>query len=265
MTHQRRVWRSSLPRGEFLASAILLPALILGGCGGDREPSATSELDPVTADAGQGSQSAVPGSTPRQPADGLEAVIDVERQSVQGRFRHLRFEARLTGEGHAEASFERSIGMTLVSTVSGPRLGALEWRGTTLDGSGPLTVEEMDAAEHFASRIKADHLALIPLDLSCQAGADQLDPAIGAALLLPWQVLLKYQPQGEIPTPPQAAAESQCQHLLRPLDAIDPNKAPSPAVVALTIEHPVPMATGYFPLDLDGIADAKASEDNSDG
>ncbi len=238
---------------------------ILPACGGGEEgsdSSARGASDPVTVRQTQEDNSLL---RPEAPPEGLQATIDVDGQSVDGRFNRLRFKARLTGEGQATASFERVAGMTLVSTITGPRQGTLEWRGTTLDGVGSLTLEELEATAHFADRIKAEVLALIPLDLACRPGADELDPAIGAALLLPWQILLKYQPEGEIPTPPQAATRSQCQYALSPLEAIDPKRTPSPSVVGLSTEQPVPMAIGYFPFDREGIKEPAAITNESNG
>lgn len=205
-------------------------------------------------------QAGVPPGDRVLPPEGLRAVINVEDQSVSGRFRSLRFEARLTGEERASATFERIEGMTLVATIDGPKTGTLEWRGASLDGFGPATDDELEVMAHYADRLKADELALIPLDLACLPGADELDPAVGAALLLPWQVLLKYQPEGEIPTPREAAASSQCQYLFSPLDAVDMGRVPSPSVVALSTEQPVPAAVGYFPFDREGIPDTPAAE-----
>lgn len=206
------------------------------------------------------------GTAPRAPAlppEGLQAVIDIEDQSVSGRFRSLRFEARLMSEGQATASFERVSGMTLVATIEGPKRGTLEWRGASLDGFGPATPDEVEVMAHYADRLKADELALIPLDLACLPGTDDLDPAVGAALLFPWQVLLKYQPAGEIPTPREAAASSQCQYLFSPLDAVDMGRVPSPSVVALSTEQPVPATVGYFPFDRLGIPDTLAAEEEN--
>lgn len=236
--------------------AALLMALALVACGDRSEPGAATDVASAPPDDASITLSS-------ENPDGLQATIDVEQQAVRGRFRRLRFEASLTGTGQAIASFERISGMTLIATIGGPKTGTLEWRGTTLDGFGPATAEEQEVMAHYADRLKADELALIPLDLACRPGADELDPAVGAALVLPWQILLKYQPQGEIPTPAQAAAASQCQHLLSPTDAVDPQRTPSPSVVALLSERPVPMAIGYLPLDREGVSQATAGVDDA--
>lgn len=239
-------------------SALILLLLAGVGCGdqGSVEPPAAGARS-TAATAATGSPTAL---TPSQPPQGLEAAINVEDHSVAGRFNRLRFEARLDGQGQAVATFERVAGMTLVSTVDGPRQATLQWRSTTVDGFGPLSDDESEAVAHFADRLKADELARIPLDLACRPGAAELDPAVGAALLLPWQVLLKYQPEGEIPTPREAATSSQCQYLFSPLDAVDMGRVPSPSVVALSTEQPVPAAVGYFPFDREGIPDTPAAE-----
>lgn len=238
--------------------AALLIALALVACGGESEPAPAADVASAPPDDASITLSS-------ENPDGLQATIDVEQQAVRGRFRRLRFEARSTGEGQATASFERISGMTLVATIGGPKTGTLKWRGTTLDGFGPATAEEIEAMAHYADRLKADELALIPLDLACRPGAEELDPAVGAALVLPWQMLLKYQPEGEIPTPPQAAAESQCQHLRSPLDAVDPQRTPSPSVVALSGEQPVPMSVGYLPFDLEGFPQPPPAREDGDG
>lgn len=240
-------------------SALILLLLAGVGCGDQG-----SSVEPPAAGARSTSVTAATGSPTAlalsQPPQGLEAAINFENHSVAGRFNRLRFEARLVGQGQAVATFERVAGMTLVSTVDGPRQATLQWRGTTVDGFGPLSDDESQSIAHFADRLKVDELARIPLDLACLPGTAELDPAVGAALLLPWQVLLKYQPEGEIPTPREAAASSQCQYLFSPLDAVDMGRVPSPSVVALSTEQPVPAAVGYFPFDREGIPDTPAAE-----
>ena len=256
--------RSLVGKESLLIAAAVLAVLFTAACDANDEPS-TSTSGPVKSDAVDTTPRAGQATSSTSPLDGLEATIDVDGQSVQGRFNRLRFEARLTGEGEATASFERVAGMTLVSTVSGPHQGRVEWRGTILDGFGELTLEEAESAAHFADRIKADVLALIPLDLACQEGAEQLDPAIGAALLLPWQILLKYQPEGEIPTSTEVAANSRCHHLHRPLDGLEQPRAASPSIVYLSGERPFPMATGYLPLDSKGFVSPDAQDQTDDG
>lgn len=245
-------WR--LGRG-FRWGVLPIAWLLTAGCGGDHGADARTPAAELTKN-----QTGTAPRVPALPPEGLQAAIDIEDQSVSGRFRSLRFEARSVGKGQATASFERVSGMTLVATIEGPKRGTLEWRGASLDGFGPATTEELEVMAHYADRLKADELALIPLDLACLPGADELDPAVGAALLLPWQVLLKYQPEGEIPTPREAAASSQCQYLFSPLDAVDMGRVPSPSVVALSTEQPVPAAVGYFPFDREGIPDTPAAE-----
>src|SRR5690606_6745611 len=116
----------------------------------------------------------------------------------------------------------------------------------------------------FAAWLKADELARIPLDLACLPGAEALDPAIGAALVLPWQVLLKYQPDGEIPTPPEAAAASTCRHLAPPTGAVDAQRSPAATLLALTREQPFAMAVGYLPLDGEGFPVGPVAPEDAD-
>ena len=65
--------------------------------------------------------------------------------------------------------------------------------GVALDGYGPLTEEQRSALESVVSTDLALALGVIPLELGCMLTSDTFpaDPRV-AALLLPWQLLLKH-------------------------------------------------------------------------
>lgn len=240
----------------------LLIAVVLSvSCGGKSEGSAR-ELGEETASGSTASSRAGASSGVQEvTTERLQATIDTAAQRVEGRFERLRFSAQRTGAEQAKANFERIENQTLVAVISGPESGYLEWQGTQLDGFGPLSADEAEVFAHLASRFNHERLALIPLDLACQAGADDLDPAVGAALLLPWQMLIKYRGSETEIEIDAAASASYCQHLRRPLEAVDRERIASPSVVALTMEQPMPMATGFFPLDSLGVANERPSNE----
>jgi hypothetical protein len=130
----------------------------------------------------------------------------------------------------------------------GPRRGELSWRGRRLRGGPPLAPADAAALDELARSPLAGALARVPLDLACRPGADELHPALGSALLLPWQMVLAYATVDVPAAVREAAGRSECQHF-RGLSEPTAGRVPSPAVVALSFEAPLPVAAGYFPFD----------------
>lgn len=184
-------------------------------------------------------------------AERLRADIDPARQRVSGERAAVRFEAERAGAAGARARFEGNREV-LTAVIEGPRRGAILWKDVTIRGMGARAAPELQALAEIEKSFPPRTLALIALDLACAPGADKLDPAVGAALLMPWQMLLKYRASTRAIAPRTLAAESACQHFRRPADERDPRRTPSPTVVALTFERPIPMAVGYFPFDGEG-------------
>jgi hypothetical protein len=162
-------------------------------------------------------------------------------------------------EGTAEARYRLSgpsdpFGEVTV-TIQGPDAGSISYGGLTIDGYGPLTGEEREALEALASSPLADALAMVPLDLACQEGADDLPPEVGAALLMPWQMLLKYLVPERLEVIHAYADRSVCSYFPSLDEPIEDRKpAPSPSIMMLSYETVIPLVYGHFPFDGEGQA-----------
>ncbi len=180
---------------------------------------------------------------------GLHATIDIGKQMVSGSFGGVRFIAERTGKSTARAVFEVRDDLTVTTIIEGPEDGRIELGGLTIDGYGSLTEPEQRALDELLASDLWRALALIPLDLACRPEAPDLEPVVGAALLMPMQMLLKYRFPDLEAELHRLARRSECGHFRGVLSEPDPAKVPSPNVVALTFEQPIPMALGYFPFD----------------
>ncbi|HMV69916.1 MAG TPA: hypothetical protein PKA64_23955, partial [Myxococcota bacterium] len=97
----------------------------------------------------------------------------------------------------------------------------------------------------------ADGLARVPLDLGC---ADTLlDEAAMAALLAPWQLVLKHDPR-RLATIRAAAAASRCAWFSEPT-AATPEAKPPTGNLLLGRDAPIPVVVGWLPVDADGEAE----------
>lgn len=234
------------------AVAVLLALGAVGGCGGDGEgPEAVGEAVVEPAPGEEHAQAAGAG-----PAFRLRAEIDPRRGQVEGSLEGVGFEAGAEGETGARARFwwEGEEDSALAVAIEGPAAGSMEWKGVRLDGYGALSAAEEEALVDLEQALPATTVARIALDLACREGAEELSPAVGAALLMPTQMALKYRtPSSHLAEAiARMAHQSECQYLRGPLDTIDPERAPAPGVVALSGESPLPMAAGYFPFDGEG-------------
>ena len=234
--------------------ALLLATAGCGGCG-DERPNAgeeSGESFPIVIYSTPEPEAPPTPEKTRKP--GLTAIIDSGSQRVEGSYDGVRFTAELVDAGQARARFESDEGALLAVDIRGPRSGALEWNGATIDGKGAPTGPEIELLKDLHAKLSTTTLALIALDLACEPEAETLDPAVGAALLLPFQMQLYYRlPPAEVESAIRGAAlRSRCQHFRRPTEAIDPERSPASSIVALDAEQPGPVAYGYFPFSFRG-------------
>lgn len=216
-----------------ITASLVVLTLLATGCRGDDGAAATSAVA-------------------RTPAGGsLVAAVDPGAQRVDGRYGEIRFAVERAGDAGATARFWIEGGVEVVAAIEGPRRGELHWSGHRLRGGPALSPEAAATVAALARSPLATALAAIPLDLACRPGADGLDPALGAALLLPWQMVLGYATADVPAAVRSAAASSECEHFSRPLSTPSPGRRPSPTIVALAEEQPLPVAHGYFPFVLE--------------
>jgi PKD repeat protein len=190
---------------------------------------------------------------------------------VAGLYGAVRFAASPRGEAGATARFSlepsrsggseqgtASQGLSAqgggtvleVEVLDGTR-GRLTFAGRTLDGDGALTAEEEAALRELASSALFPAVALAPLDLACSEASAQVEPRVMAALLLPWQAVLKYLTAERVAQVEAFASASRCRYFTalspEPLDS-----RPAPLLPALSNGRAVPASYGYLPLDAHG-------------
>jgi hypothetical protein len=186
-----------------------------------------------------------------------ELVLDPpgEDGGISGSYGSVRFSATPEEEGKARARYwltRRSEEITI--HINDYDVGEITWNGLAIDGYGVLTGEEEQALGELAASELADALAMIPLDLACHQGAADLGPAVGAALLMPWQMILKYLKANPAEVAEELASRSSCTYFADTMTLVEDMNVPSPAVVMLSPTRPIPAAFGYFPFDGEGAA-----------
>jgi hypothetical protein len=229
-------------RAELSAALLLLAALLPACRNGEAAPAAAGAADGADGPA-------------RPPAAGAEtdlaAEIDPDARRVSGRHGAVRFVAEREGDAGARARYWIEDGPEVTASIEGPRTGELLWRGHHLRGGPPLPPDAAAALDELTHSPLATALAAIPLDLACRPRAEELDPSLGAALLLPWQMVLAYATDDVSAAVRESAGGSKCGHFRGPSEPGSPDRVPSPAIVALSFEAPLPVALGYFPFELE--------------
>lgn len=155
----------------------------------------------------------------------------------------VRFGATADGDG-ATGWLEASSGSRAEVVLTDPDTMTLTWEGVQLDGAGALTSEEQDALQALDARF-GDALGLVPLWLGCDDAA--LDPASVAALLVPWQAVLKYLEPDRDAAIKAIADQTACAWFLDPVVGWEGTRTND--TVRLSHEVPVPDVFGFFPFD----------------
>jgi hypothetical protein len=158
----------------------------------------------------------------------------------------VSFEAKLESEGAGSASL--TVGSdTVEAAFDSSGLMALSTGGLTMDGDGELTAQEQEAIKALAESPLADALALVPLQLGCEADMEQVPPEAVAALLAPWQAVLKYNDADRSETAKDYAARSGCSYFAN-MDGSASGR-PLNHLVRLGWESPLPAVLTILPLD----------------
>jgi hypothetical protein len=187
----------------------------------------------------------------------LSDVVSDGQGGISGKYGSATFVARRTADGFGEAMFSAG-GAELVSVVSGYEEGSVSWSGESLDGVGAMTESERTALRRLAESDLAAAVTFVSLDLACSDEAEGVDPVVGAALVLPWQLLLKYLAPYPMALARHYARMSSCSYFPRHSEAADTSmtlESPSPNVMILGGESPLPAVLFHFPLDAAGAAE----------
>lgn len=183
------------------------------------------------------------------PVAELEQLARVGENGLSGRYGDVLFSA--SGEdgitGSAEFSLPGSDELLTV-TIDGEN-AYLDWAGVRLDGYGKLTDDESVALRDLSIHPMARAITMVALDLGCRDEIQQLDSATFAALLFPWQVILKYEVADRGRAIPHFLAESSCH-----FTGFSESDSSKPLNVAVLWDnnHPIPATPFVFPFDGDG-------------
>lgn len=168
----------------------------------------------------------------------------------------VNYTAKSLGSGQAQATYSvPGTSETLSVNITATDKGSILWKGVTIDGNGSLSAQESAALGEIMSSGLARSLALVPLEMGCRQGSD---PAAVAALLLPFQMILKYGTSSRFETAQSYANGTSCGYFPDPTKATDTRTAPT--VVLLSNETPFPHVFGYFPFDEYGAVETGADK-----
>ncbi len=203
-------------------------------------------------------------------------LSDLSSEHLAGRRGNVQFEVHAAGDRGARATFRLAGGRTggdssATKGAAGDDASELEvvlhdethaelrYAGTTLDGAGALSDDEAAALRKLVESALYTEIPLIGLDTPC-ATSEVIEPRLLAALLVPFQAVLKYlTPDLTRETETQAAASS-CRYFSQ-LDA-KPDLRTAPVLPLLANAQAVPMAFGYLPFDAEGeLASAERSSE----
>lgn len=221
---------------RWLGLAVVSGLLMLGGCDSERPKG-------VGVDGVEGSLGAVRYSAAKEGKAGAWARFELtprpvgsallQRAALAAETEEL--EVRVADQEHAELTF----------------------RGVTLDGHGALSESELATLRALEATGLAKELALVPLELGCSQG--DLEPAVSAALLFPWQMMQKYLVADREAQTVSFAQAASCRYFTRVDGPAD--LRPSAQYPLLANSQLVARAFGYLPLDAEG-ALASATQKN---
>lgn len=170
--------------------------------------------------------------------------------AIRGRFGSVSYRVEVGGETAAQARYALDGGGELRVEIAAGDRGTMVWGGTAIDGFGPLAGEQEAAlADLAADGVMAYALAMAPLELACER--DDVPPAALAALLLPWQLLLKYHAAAPAEEIRSAADQASCLYFASPREAYESSR-PLRAYPLLSYEDPFPNVFGFAPFDAAG-------------
>lgn len=208
-----------------------------------------------TGGGGGGEGSQAPENVLLESGDDTSGVVGT--LEIPGVSLVVGFSAHLDAEtGGATAVFSAGeSGEVLVqSEVLSNQEGSVTLGGITIDGYGALSPDEASALASLAVDPHSAGLALVPLELGCLVDSDET-AAQRAALVLPWQLLIKYEPS--IPDVTYFTSSASCQYFPSE-DPTNADRLTPHGGLQLAPEDPFPNVFGYFPLDGEGSTQSKS-------
>jgi len=179
------------------------------------------------------------------PAAELTDVV-VGEASLAARYGDVSMNSTLA-DGSATAIWtSASADVELVVAVGADDTVSLTYDGQELDSYGALSAAEAATLDQLATGPLARAITMIPLDLGCVDGISQTDDLLFAPILLPWQMILKYEILDRGPVIREFFAESTCGF---PGYFEKSTEKPFNSKVLWDVDHSVPSVHLVFPLD----------------
>jgi hypothetical protein len=176
----------------------------------------------------------------------LDGECRAADSAISGHVGPVRFWARSIADDEAEAQFQLpESGHSLHVVIVDSTTASIVWNGVSIGGYGELTSTQVLALAELESTPLFRSLWRVPLELACHF--DHLAPQIYAALLFPWQVMLKYRVTDRPQHLTNALADVSCAHLPTVQQLVD--GAPRPRVALLERSLPFPYVRTFWGFD----------------
>jgi hypothetical protein len=185
-------------------------------------------------------------------ADGEICVADAcldRGRGISGQVGQVRFWVRSDSDYAADARYYvPGTDTTLHVVVTGSTEAAIVWEGVSIDGYGDLSAAEEQALQSLAASPLRAALWRVPLELGCHF--DHLALSNYAALVFPWQLLLKYVVTERSVHLASALDDATCAYL--PTLEQYHEGHPTPAVPLVQRALPFPYVFSFWPFDDEG-------------
>lgn len=179
----------------------------------------------------------------------LELLELIPGKQVVARYGDVHIEAVLedgvTTATYRHVGSEEQISISLSISAAGQQATIVR-QDTELDGYGALTGEQADALHAISTGPLARALSMTTLDLGCIDRPFDIPGEIYAALLFPWQMILKYEVARRDPVVRHFMNLSQCSF---PGHLGAEQTRPQNIAVLWDVDHSVPMVHEAFPFD----------------
>lgn len=178
------------------------------------------------------------------PSADIESLESDNRTQAAGRYGPVEFSVSASDDATARATYVVD-GRELKVSIGGGR-GRIEWNGLTLDGFGELGDDEAAALREISTGPFARALTMVSLDLGCREEAYGLPLSAYAALIFPWQMILKYEIVDRGYVIPYFLLQSRCSFSGLPDPA---GEKPINGSIMWDRVYAIPMTPFLFPFD----------------
>ena len=181
-------------------------------------------------------------------------------EGISGHIGAARFWARADADGRSEARYSVAGSGDVMVFVRDLDHAELVWNGVAISGKGTLSGVQEAALRELTEGPYRSVLVRVPLELGCAFG--DIDPAVYAALVFPWQLMLKYVIDDREAHMQMALDDASCAYLPT-LEQLATNH-PKPAFPLVSWTLPFPYAFGFLPFDAEGALEATPATASDD-